>query len=56
MSELTEMHKTLVTTPSDTEIRTERIFDAPPEVIFDFWTDPELLAAERWTPRPEDHT
>lgn len=44
MSELTEMHKTLVTTPSDTEIRTERIFDAPPEVIFDFWTDPELLA------------
>jgi len=44
MTELTELHKTVVTTPSDTEIRTERIFDAPPEVIFEFWTDPELLA------------
>jgi len=44
MSELTELHKTVVTTPSDTEIRTERIFDATPEVIFEFWTDPDLLA------------
>lgn len=44
MTELTELHKTVVTTPSDTEIRTERIFDAPPEVIFEFWTDPDLLA------------
>jgi uncharacterized protein YndB with AHSA1/START domain len=43
MSELTELHKTLVTTPSDLEIRTERILDAPPEVVFQYWVDPELL-------------
>lgn len=43
MSELNELHKTVVTTPSDTEIRTERIFDATPEIIFEFWTDAELF-------------
>jgi len=44
MTELTELHKTVVTTPTDLTIRTERIFDAPPEVIFEFWTDPGLLS------------
>lgn len=43
MSELNELHKTVVTTPSDTEIRTERIFDAPPELVFDCFSDPETL-------------
>lgn len=43
MTELTELHKTLVTTPSDTEIRTERIFDAPPEIVFDCYTDVDTL-------------
>ena len=44
MSELTELHKTVVTTPGDTEIRTERIFDAPPELIFECFSDPDLLS------------
>lgn len=44
MSELSELHKTLVTTPSDTEIRTERIFDAPPEIVFECWADPDTLS------------
>lgn len=43
MSELTDLHKTVVTTPNDLEIRTERIFDAPPELVFDCFADPELL-------------
>jgi uncharacterized protein YndB with AHSA1/START domain len=44
MTELTELHKTVVTLPSDTEIRTERIFDASPEIVFECWVDPEVLA------------
>src|SRR4051812_5898228 len=28
------------------ELRLERTFDAPPDVVFDAWTDPEVL--ERW--------
>ena len=44
MTELTELHKTVVTIPTDLTIRTERIFDAPPEVIFEFWMDPDLLS------------
>lgn len=43
MSELTELHKTVVTTPSDTEIRTERVFDATPEMIWECFADPDLL-------------
>jgi len=34
---------TTVTTPSDVEIRVERIFDAPREHVFSVWTDPELI-------------
>ncbi|MCB0829991.1 MAG: SRPBCC family protein [Solirubrobacterales bacterium] len=43
MTGLNELHKTVVTLPADTEIHTERIFDAPPEVIWDCFMDPELL-------------
>jgi len=34
---------TVVTTPGDTEIRIEREFDAPRELVFEAYTDPELL-------------
>jgi uncharacterized protein YndB with AHSA1/START domain len=32
-----------VTTPADREIRTERIFDAPRDLVFATYTDPELI-------------
>jgi uncharacterized protein YndB with AHSA1/START domain len=35
--------KTQVTTPNDLEIRVERVFDAPPEHVFNVWTDPALI-------------
>jgi uncharacterized protein YndB with AHSA1/START domain len=35
-----------VTTPTDTEIVLVRTFDAPPDLVFDAWTKPELLT--RW--------
>lgn len=44
MSELTELHKTVVTTPTDTEIRTERVFDADPELIWNCFADPDVLS------------
>jgi uncharacterized protein YndB with AHSA1/START domain len=37
------MHETTVTTPSDLEIRVERVFDAPREHVFSVWTNPELI-------------
>jgi uncharacterized protein YndB with AHSA1/START domain len=37
------MNETLVTTPSELEIRVERIFDAPREHVFSVWTDPALI-------------
>jgi uncharacterized protein YndB with AHSA1/START domain len=37
---------TSITTPSDTEIRIERIIAAPRSLIWEAYTDPELLA--RW--------
>jgi uncharacterized protein YndB with AHSA1/START domain len=37
------MNETTVTTPSETEIRVERVFDAPREHVFSVWTDPELI-------------
>jgi len=37
-------HETSITTPSDTEIRIERTFDAPRELLWEAFTDPELLA------------
>ena len=36
--------KTSITTPSDTQIRIERTFDAPPELLWEAHTDAELLA------------
>jgi uncharacterized protein YndB with AHSA1/START domain len=37
------MTTTELTTPSDTEIRLERVFDAPRERVFAIWTDPGLI-------------
>ena len=34
---------TTVTTPSDTEIRIERVFDAPRALVWEAYTDPELI-------------
>ena len=42
--------KTKVTTPSDREIATECVFDAPRERVFAAFTDPELIL-EWWGPR-----
>ena len=35
---------TSITTESDTVIRIEREFDAPPELVWEAYTDPELLS------------
>jgi uncharacterized protein YndB with AHSA1/START domain len=37
------MNTTTVTTPSELEIRVERVFDAPREHVFRIWTDPALI-------------
>jgi uncharacterized protein YndB with AHSA1/START domain len=37
------MSTTELTTPTDTEIRLERVFDAPRERVFAIWTDPGLI-------------
>src|SRR5689334_19925209 len=37
------MNETSVTTPSEVEIRVERVFDAPREHVFSVWTDPQLI-------------
>src|SRR3954451_23927056 len=37
------MSETTVTTPTEVEIRVERIFDAPREHVFSVWTDPQLI-------------
>ena len=37
------MNETTVSKPTDTEIRVERIFDAPRDHVFSIWTDPELI-------------
>ena len=39
-----------ITTPSEREIRVERIFDAPRDVVFATYTDPDLIP-EWWGPR-----
>jgi uncharacterized protein YndB with AHSA1/START domain len=36
-------HPTTVTTPSDTEIRIERLFEASRALVWEAYTDPELL-------------
>ena len=42
---------TIFTTPSDLEIRATRVFDAPRELIFDAWTNPEHLP--HWMTGPD---
>jgi uncharacterized protein YndB with AHSA1/START domain len=37
------MNETTVATPSELEIRVERVFDAPRAHVFSVWTDPELI-------------
>jgi len=37
------MNENVVTTPSELEIRVERIFDAPRAHVFSVWTDPDLI-------------
>jgi uncharacterized protein YndB with AHSA1/START domain len=39
-----------VTTPTDREIHIERVFDAPRDLVFATYTDPELIP-EWWGPR-----
>ena len=39
-----ERNPTTVSTPSDTETRIERIFDAPRELVWEAYTDPEMVA------------
>jgi len=41
---------TIVTTPTDREIHTERVFDAPRNRVFAAFTDPDLIP-EWWGPR-----
>jgi uncharacterized protein YndB with AHSA1/START domain len=38
-----------ISTPSDREIRVERVFDAPRDVVFKAYTDPELIP-QWWGP------
>jgi uncharacterized protein YndB with AHSA1/START domain len=37
------MRETIVTKPSELEIRVERVFDAPRAHVFSVWTDPQLI-------------
>jgi uncharacterized protein YndB with AHSA1/START domain len=37
------MNETTVTTPTELEIRVERVFEAPRAHVFSVWTDPELI-------------
>jgi uncharacterized protein YndB with AHSA1/START domain len=46
----TDQQKLTVTTPSDREFYTERVFDAPRDRVFAAYTDPELIP-EWWGPR-----
>ena len=48
-SQQQEKNVARVTTPSDREIRIERVFDAPRDRVFATFTDPELIP-EWWGP------
>jgi len=48
-SQQQEKNVAKVTTPSDREIRIERVFDAPRDRVFATFTDPELIP-EWWGP------
>jgi uncharacterized protein YndB with AHSA1/START domain len=43
-----------VTTPTDREFQVTRVFDAPPSLVFEVWTDPRHLP--RWMLGPEGWT
>lgn len=43
MTRATQPHKALLSTPSEREIRIERIFNAPRERVWKAMTDPELV-------------
>ena len=45
-----QQEKATITTPSDREIRIERVFNAPRDRVFATFTDPELIP-EWWGPR-----
>ena len=42
--------RTIVKRTSDREIGVTRIFDAPPRIVFEAWTNPELFA-QWWVPK-----
>lgn len=46
--------KLMVTTPSDLEIQMTRVFDAPRELVFKAFTDPDLIP--KWWGRRKDTT
>jgi len=43
MNDETVTHPTTITTLSDTEVRIKRLFDAPRQLVWEAYTDPELL-------------
>jgi uncharacterized protein YndB with AHSA1/START domain len=50
----TKVGETTITTPSDREVAMTRVFDAPRDLVWAAWTDPEhlpnwLLGPEGWT-------
>jgi uncharacterized protein YndB with AHSA1/START domain len=45
-SQVKDLEKLRVSTPSDRELAMTRVFDAPRSMVFDAWTKPELL--KRW--------
>ncbi len=55
MSEQQQAAAATVTTPSDREIRIERVFDAPRDRVFAVYTDPDLIP-QWWGPRGTEAT
>jgi uncharacterized protein YndB with AHSA1/START domain len=49
-SDKQDTQRAAVTTPTDREIRIERVFDAPRDRVFAVYTDPQLIP-EWWGPR-----
>jgi uncharacterized protein YndB with AHSA1/START domain len=45
-SQVKDVGKLQISTPSDRELAMTRVFDAPRSMVFDAWTKPELL--KRW--------
>jgi len=50
MNEQQQAHRLDLTTPSDREIRVERVFDGPRDLVFALYTDPAAIP-EWWGPR-----